>query len=148
MHLQVGFLEAHFAEPPTLKEDCMHTSNSEKIALEFVECINNQDLEGLVSLMTEDHTFIGHEEGDVAVGLERMREGFRGYFSEYPEYKIHVSKVTRSGNDIAIIGSTTGSHIPPEIEAKETVIWIAKIKGDLVSEWRIFTDLDHLQVSV
>lgn len=122
----------------------MVISDSEKIALEFVECINTQDVEGLAALMTEDHTFIGYEEGDVAVGRERMKEGFAQYFEAYPEYKIHISKVTRSGKDIAIIGTTSGSQIPPEVEAKETVIWIAKMKDQLVSEWRIFTDLDHL----
>ena len=73
-----------------------------------------------------------------------MKEGFAQYFEAYPEYKIHISKVTRSGKDIAIIGTTSGSQIPPEVEAKETVIWIAKMKDQLVSEWRIFTDLDHL----
>ena len=29
-------------------------------------------------------------------------------------------------------------------QAKETVIWIAKVEDNLVSEWRIFSDLDHL----
>ena len=38
----------------------MVISDSEKIALEFVECINTQDVEGLAALMTEDHTFIGY----------------------------------------------------------------------------------------
>ena len=121
----------------------MNATNAEKIALKFVECINEQDLTGLVALMTEDHTFIGYEEGDVGIGRETMKEGFRGYFEDFPEYKIHISKVTRSGSDIAIIGKTTGSHIPPEIEAQETVIWIAKIRDGLVSEWRIFTDLER-----
>jgi hypothetical protein len=51
-----------------------------------------------------------------------------------------MSKVTHSGNDIAIIGRTTGSHVSPEIEDRETVIWIAKIVDDKVAEWRIYTD--------
>jgi uncharacterized protein (TIGR02246 family) len=122
----------------------MKVTNSEKIALQFVECINNQDLEGLVALMTEDHTFIGYEEGDVGLGRERMSEGFRGYFDDFPDYKIHVEKVTRSGKDIAIIEKTTGSHVAPAVEAKETVVWLATIEGDRVSEWRIFSDLNHL----
>jgi hypothetical protein len=51
-----------------------------------------------------------------------MREGFQGYFLDFPAYKILVEKVARSGNDIAILGKTTGSHIPPEIEEWETYI--------------------------
>jgi hypothetical protein len=74
-----------------------------------------------------------------------MRKGFQGYFIDYPEYRIHIEKTTRSGNDIAIVGKTTGSHISPEIEERETVIWIAKIEEDLVAEWRIFSDMDHFK---
>jgi uncharacterized protein (TIGR02246 family) len=90
----------------------MKTSNPERVALQFVECINNQDLEGLVSLMTEGFAMVT-DKGDPEIGREVMREGFRGYFADYPEYKIHVGKVARSGNDVAIVGKTTGSHIPP-----------------------------------
>jgi ketosteroid isomerase-like protein len=121
----------------------MNVTNAEKIALKFVECINNQDIEGLVSLMTEGFTMIAYE-GKLETGRELMKEGFQGYFTDFPEYKIHISKVARSGDDIAIIGKTTGSHISPEIDAKETVIWTAKVEDNLVSEWRIFSDLDHL----
>lgn len=119
-------------------------SSPEDIALEFVGCINNQNLDGLVKLMTEDHRFIDYG-GGVSRGREEMRKGWVGYFSAYPEYKIHVSKVTRSGNAVAIIGTTSGSHIPPEIEAKETIIWIAEIENGLVAEWRIYADIDHIR---
>jgi ketosteroid isomerase-like protein len=121
----------------------MRRTNAERIALKFVECINKQDIEGLVTLMTEEFTMIAYERKP-ETGRELMREGFQGYFTDFPKYKIHVLKVARSGDDIAIIGKTTGSHIAPEIEAKETVIWIAKVEDNLVSEWRIFSDLDHL----
>jgi uncharacterized protein (TIGR02246 family) len=118
----------------------MKTTHPDRIALEFVECINNQDLESLVSLMTEGFTMIT-DRGDREIGREVMKEGFRGYFADYPEYKIHVEKVARSGNDIAIVGKTSGSHIPPRIEERETVIWIARIEDDLVAEWWIFSDM-------
>jgi hypothetical protein len=124
-------------------EYIMIVTDAERIALRFVECINNQDIEGLVSLMSAEFTMIAFE-GNAETGRELMREGFQGYFTDFPEYKIHVSRVARSGDAIAIIGKTTGSHIPPAIEAKETVIWIAKVEDNLVSEWRIFSDLDHL----
>ena len=119
----------------------MDATRPEHIALEFVECINNQDIEGLVALMTEGFTMIP-DQGEPEVGREVMKKGFQGYFDDFPAYKIHIDKVARSGDDVAIVGKTTGSHIPPEIEAGETVIWIAKIEGQLVAEWRIFSDMD------
>jgi uncharacterized protein (TIGR02246 family) len=122
----------------------MVETNPEAITLKFVECINNQDIESLVSLMTEGFTMIAHK-GEPEIGRELLKEGFESYFTDYPEYKIHVEKVARSGNDIAIVGKTTGSHILPEIEERETVIWIAKIEDILVAKWHIFSDMDHFE---
>ena len=75
-----------------------------------------------------------------------MKQGSQGYFTEYPEYQIYNEKADRSGNDIAIIWKTTGSHVHPEIEERETVTWIAKIEHNQVTEWRIFSDMDHIKL--
>lgn len=125
----------------------MNTLDSAEVVLSFVACINRQDVEGLAELMTDDHTFVGYERGDRAQGRETMAKGFAEYFATFPEYRIHVSKVLRSGEDIATIGSTTGSHVAAELEARETLIWIARIEDGLVAEWRIYTDLDQIQTT-
>jgi hypothetical protein len=39
----------------------MNTKDPKLIALQFNDCINNQDLEGLSLLMTDDHAFIDRE---------------------------------------------------------------------------------------
>jgi uncharacterized protein (TIGR02246 family) len=117
---------------------------SEEITLKFVERINARDADGLAELATEDFTFIDHD-GDVYSGREEMRKGFDDYFTAYPEYVIHVAKVLRSGDAVAIVGQTTGSHIAPEIEAVETVLWIARLRGGLVAEWRIYAEHDLIQ---
>lgn len=87
---------------------------------------------------------IAHNE-EPEIGRKLMRAGFQSYFTQFPEYKIHIEKVAHSRNEIAIVGKTTGSHVPPEIEEKETVIFIAKIEDDLVAEWRIFSDTDYIE---
>ena len=122
----------------------MSASNVDEVALEFVRYINNQNWKSLIEMMTEDFTFIGPEEGDVVEGRDKMGQGFREYFEEYPEYRIHVSKVTLSGDAVAFVGQTTGSHVPPEIEARETVIFVATVRDGSVSEWRIFSDMNRL----
>ncbi|MBU7046859.1 MAG: nuclear transport factor 2 family protein, partial [Theionarchaea archaeon] len=83
-------------------------------ALTFVETINAGDPEKLMSLQTEDFTFT-----DLSGNTERGRQGWHDYFSDFPEYTIHVKNVFTGGNGVAIIGTTTGSHLPPEIEEKE-----------------------------
>jgi hypothetical protein len=106
------------------------------VASKFVEAINNGDSKALIELQTEDFTLIDAE-GEIFRG----RSGWEGYFADYPEYKIHIQNVLTGGNGVAIIGKTTGSQVPPEIEKKETVLWTAEIRDNLVAEWRLYTDI-------
>ena len=109
------------------------------VALKFLEVINAGDPERLIKLQTEDFTFI-----DTAGDVTRGRDGWPSYFSSYPKYKIHVQHVLTGGNGVAIIGKTTGSHVPPEVEEKETVLWTAEIRDGLVAEWRIYTNIPRI----
>ena len=111
---------------------------AKSVTLKFVEVINAGDSDSLVKFQTEDFTLIDME-GDIYRG----QDGWQGYFSEYPKYKIHVQHVLTSGTGVAIIGKTTGSHVPPEVEAKETVLWTAEIRDGLVAEWRIYSDIEE-----
>lgn len=122
----------------------MNIMSPKETALKFVEQINSQNLDGLVQLMTEDHRFVDYE-GEADHGREVMRDGFGRYFSAYPEYKIHISKVCTSGDAVAIIGKTTGSHLLPEVDAEEILIWTAKIQNGLIAEWRIYMDLENVR---
>lgn len=63
----------------------MIQSNLEEIALRFVECINNHDIENLASLMAEDFAMIAHH-GEPEIGRELMVQGFRSNFSHFPDY--------------------------------------------------------------
>jgi len=112
--------------------------NAKSVALRFVEVINAGDSKGLVKLQTEDFALI-----DMAGDVYRGRDDWRGYFSAYPKYKIHVQHVLASGNCVAIIGKTTGSHVPLEVEERETVLWTAEIRDGLVAEWRIYSDIEE-----
>ena len=106
------------------------------VALKFVEAINNGDSKALIKLETEDFTLV-----DAEGGVFRGRDGWEGYFADYPGYKIHIKNVLTGGDGVAIIGKTTGSQVSPEIEEKETVLWTAEIRDGLVVEWRLYTDM-------
>ena len=114
-----------------------HTVETIKsVAMKFVKAINDGDSKALINLQTEDFTLI-----DADGGVFRGRDGWEDYFSAYPKYKIHVRQVLTGGKGVAIIGKTTGSQIPREIEEKETVLWTAEIREELVAEWRLYTDI-------
>ncbi len=108
------------------------------VALKFVEIINSGDSEALTRHQTEDFTFV-----DTAGDVTRGRQGWEDYFSSYKDYRIHVKQVLTGGEGVAIVGGTTGSHVPPEVEEHETVLWTAEIREGLVSEWRIYSDFEE-----
>lgn len=110
--------------------------NAESVALKFVEVINAGDSKELIKLQTEDFTLI-----DMAGDVFRGRDGWQDYFSSYPKYKIHVQHVLMSGNGVAIIGKTTGSHLLPKAEEHESVLWTAEIRDGLVAEWRVYSEM-------
>ena len=114
--------------------------DSVSVVLKFIEIINAGNPQRLVSLQTEDFTFIDMG-GDRFIG----RDGWEIYFSDYPDYKIHVERILLSGEGVAVIGKTTGSHLDPSIEVLETVLWIAEVKDGLVSKWRIYSDLAEVK---
>ncbi|KPL21527.1 MAG: hypothetical protein AMJ93_09410 [Anaerolineae bacterium SM23_84] len=115
----------------------MHENKS--VVLKFVEYINSQDLDGLASLTADEFTFTDVS-GHVHVWSreEAVQECWQGYFTPFPDYKIHVRQVLTGGDRVAIIGQTSGSHMPAEIEARSTVLWIAGLRDGLVCEWRIY----------
>jgi ketosteroid isomerase-like protein len=108
------------------------------VAFRFIECINRQDLEGLLALMTGDHTLRVFGEHDVT-GREQQREAWRGYFELCPEYMIHVRELRVRGDLAVIVGSTTGSHLhlPRLDEFRDPLIWTARIRDGAISEWAL-----------
>jgi len=120
----------------------MSGSAPESVILEFIERINRGDSAGIASLTAPVYTFKDME-GRVYIveGAEAIKESWDEYLSAYPSYKILVQHVLRSGDGVAIVGQTTGSHLSPEVEQKETVLWIAELEDGLVSAWRIYSTL-------
>ena len=116
------------------------------VAFRFVECINRGDVEGLVSLMTPDHTFFDLE-GEAYRGRETMRRGWTNYFEAYPHYMIHIHEFYDAQDRVIFVGSTTGSHLelPRRIEFKDNLIWIARLLADHVAEWRIYDETPELR---
>jgi len=110
----------------------MDSSKLMLTALRFNEKINQQDLEGLAELMTDDHTFIDGA-GNVTKGKKVMKEGWREFFKKYPEYRNKFTSVTVQDNIVVMVGYSTCSY--KQLDGPN--IWTAKIRGGRVSEWRV-----------
>ncbi|MGD0159111.1 MAG: nuclear transport factor 2 family protein [Candidatus Bathyarchaeia archaeon] len=110
----------------------MDSSKLMLTALRFNEKINQQDPEGLAELMTSDHTFIDAE-GNVTKGKNAMKEGWRQFFKQYPDYRNKFTSITIQDNTVVMVGHSTCSF--KQLEGPN--IWTAKIRGNRVSEWKV-----------
>lgn len=113
----------------------MNTRDPKLVALQFNEFINNHDIKGLTSLMTDDHTFIDRA-GSVDKGKESMTKGWTEFFSSYPEYKNNFDRVESHDNLVILIGYAYWT----EKNKYDPAIWTARIEDDRVAEWRIHED--------
>ena len=71
----------------------MNKRDPKLTALLFNECINNQDIDGLVALMTEDHSLVCNGHVDTQ-NKDSSRAVWSTFFSMYPDYLNHVSRLT------------------------------------------------------
>jgi ketosteroid isomerase-like protein len=115
----------------------MSTTDPKLIALQFNECINRQDVDGLAELMTEDHTFIDRE-GKTGRPKEFMIQGWREFFRMFPKYRNTFTRIQSQGNLVRIIGSAYWSEDQPY----DPVIWTATVVDDRIQEWRVYADTD------
>ena len=114
---------------------CMNTKDPKFTALLFNEAINNQDIESLMALLTENHRFIDSE-NTVQTGTAKLREIWTDFFRYYPDYRNYFSTVRSVDEVVTITGYTICLFKPLEGDA----LWRAVIENDKIAEWAVFTD--------
>ena len=110
--------------------------------LSFVDCINRADLDGLGTLMSDDHRLIVLDEPPV-VGRDANIDAWRAYFSSFPQYIVYPRHIASDGSRVAVPGATTGSHLglPDEEELQLGVMWFADVAGGVLSSWQVVDDI-------
>jgi hypothetical protein len=101
-------------------------------ALRFNEKINEQDLEGLVALMTKDHRFIDRK-GNVD---NNMKKGWKDFFINFPDYRNIFTRVQVKDCLVVMAGYASCSY--PSLDGP--FLWSAEVKNNKVSVWRVFWD--------
>ena len=114
--------------------------------LRFIDCVNGGDLEGLGDLMSDDHRLVVLDEPPI-VGREANLDAWNGYFSAFPDYVIYPRHIATSGLNIAVLGTTTGSHLglPDEDEMLLDVIWLAETSAGRLTLWQVAGDSPSLR---
>lgn len=124
----------------------MNQASSADVAMAFVGKINDHDVDGLVALMTPDHVFVDALNTTFR-GAEQMRQGWKMYFSLFPDYAIEVTDEFEHGDVVAMFGKAYGTFavngkLPRENFWEVPAAWRAVVKDGCVAEWRVYCDND------
>jgi len=122
----------------------METKEPVAVVLEFMDRINAIDVDGLCRLMTEDHIFVDGL-GDRFIGREKMRAGWKMYFSWFPDYRVSHEEIFQEHGSVAIIGSASGTFavngkLPSENHWKVPAAWKAVVREGQIAEWCVYCD--------
>jgi uncharacterized protein (TIGR02246 family) len=120
-----------------------------RVARAFVNAINQQSVEGIADLMTEDHVFIDSL-GTRVDGKQRMKAGWEGYFRMVPDYSIAINETLVDGAVVVMLGTAQGTYstdgvLRPENKWSTPATWRGLIRGSLVAEWRIYADNEPIR---
>lgn len=118
--------------------------SAEDVAMSFVEAINAGDVDGLVALMTDDHTFVDSA-GTVASGRDNMRTGWRQFYEMFPDYRIEIKEMLHHRATVALFGSWSGTFAGkdgplPESKVGGPAAWKATVAGDKIRFWQVYVD--------
>jgi ketosteroid isomerase-like protein len=114
------------------------------VVLQFIDRINAADIGSMCDLMTEDHVFIDGL-GNRVAGREKLRAGWKVYFSWFPDYRISHEEIFEDRDAVAVFGSASGTYavdgkLPKENHWEIPAAWKAVVRNGLIAEWRVYCD--------
>jgi hypothetical protein len=117
-----------------------------EIVLEFVNAINDHDVDKIYDLMTDGHIFIDGSGGQ-HIGKIGMKEGWQSYYQLFPDYNIQITDIIEDNSIIGLFGNASGSYKNINIETnfwKTTASWKAIVKNKKIMHWQVYCDYTQL----
>jgi hypothetical protein len=105
----------------------------------FVAQINGHDPNGIIALCTEDHVFTDSL-GFSLSGLERLKEGWAGYFSLFPDYRIEIKSALANDTLVLASGFAAATHAETKKTWRIPAAWRARVINGLIAEWQVYAD--------
>ncbi|MFC1563927.1 nuclear transport factor 2 family protein [candidate division KSB1 bacterium] len=114
--------------------------------LKFAECISSQDVEGISMLITDDTVFVDSD-GTITMGKVVMEEGWRGYFSMFPDYRITIEDIMIDGDTGLMTGRASGTYNAGGklLDENHWVIpaaWKAAVKNEKIQVWQLYANIN------
>jgi len=115
----------------------------------FVDAINSQSIDVMVSMMTPDHTFTDSL-GKVIPTRRAMRDAWLGFFDMVPDYRVEVDQVFDDGDTVVVVGQAKGTFskdgsLLKQNEWQVPAAWRATVVGHRIRAWQAFVDNDPLR---
>lgn len=115
-----------------------------QVVTAFIERINAHDVDGIINLMSEDFQYV-NSAGDIARGRPFMRQEWRKYFIDYPDYQIHVEHLIGGPDGVGVFGSAEGTFAADDEEYDENhwlvpAAWFGTSRDGKIIHWQTYSD--------
>ncbi len=103
------------------------------VVTRFIACLNNRALAGMKAHVSQEMAL-----PDIRGGVYHEPGFMENYLDQFPRYKILADRILEGAQGAAVIGRTSGSHVHPEVEAGEILVWTTEVRKGLITSWRIY----------
>jgi ketosteroid isomerase-like protein len=115
-----------------------------KITLDFIEAINNADVDKICSLMSVDHIFIDSQD-NLTTGKDCMKKAWVEYFRMFPDYKIEIDDILEKDSMVCLLGHASGTYRNLQNKTNGNhwripASWKAIINNNKVTQWQVYAD--------
>ena len=112
--------------------------------MDFADAINRGDLDKMVDLMSDDHTFVDSRDNKT-IGKENLMQAWKGYFNLFPDYKIEITGMLQKKSLFYLVGYAGGTYMNLTNENNSNcwripVAWRVIIKKNKVQYWQVYAD--------
>ena len=107
----------------------------------FIDAINRGHVDRLAAERVRQRVRTVLQEPPLT-GREANRGAWNGYLTGFPGYVIYPDRIVHRGDDVLVLGSTTGSHLglSDQEERQLKVIWRATVRDGLLTLWQVIED--------
>jgi ketosteroid isomerase-like protein len=111
---------------------------------DFVEAINEHNVDKISSLMADDHRFVDAH-GNEVIGKEKMKSGWAGYFQWFPDYRIEITDIFANNDTVAAFGFAGGTFKGIKMAGNENywrlpASWKIVLSNNKIKLWQVYAD--------
>lgn len=115
-----------------------------KVLPDFINAINRADVDKMVDLMADDHTFIDSQDNK-CTGIDNLKQAWIEYFTLFPDYNIELTGILKKKTLFYMVGYAGGTYKNLKNENNSNywripAAWSAIIKNNKIQSWQVFAD--------